>query len=102
MARKNLNQKLKAQLRDANKTIATHTELAGITINFECQRLQAIALAHGIMATLMDVKDKFGIDSDAFKEVEKTAQARIAQCLVQLVSMGMTHEEANKRILEGH
>lgn len=102
MSRKTLKQKLKSQLRNANAAIKTHHHLAGLTINFECQRLQAIALAHGIMATLLDVKSKMDVESDAFKDVEKTAQGRIAQCVVQLVGMGMTHEEANKRIMAGH
>lgn len=102
MARKTLKKKLKSQLRSANEVIRTHTELAGLTINYECQRLQAIAMAHGVMATLIDVKNKIDVESEGFKEIEKMAQARISQCVVQLVSMGMSVEEANQRIMAGH
>lgn len=102
MSRKTLKQKLKSQLREASKTIATHTELAGITINFECQKLQAIALAHGVMSSLIEAKKCFDTESEGFKSYEKVAQIRISQCVATLITVGMSKEDINKRILQGH
>ncbi|WJN63663.1 hypothetical protein Erwinia_phage_Aioli_00015 [Erwinia phage Aioli] len=102
MARKTLKQKLRAKLRVVKSLNKIEHELAGITINNECQKTQAIAMAHGLMATLLSVKHSMGVDAKGFDEVEKLAQGRIAQCMVQLVSMGMSAEEANNRIMAGH
>lgn len=77
-------------------------ELAGITINNECQKVQSIALAHGIMASLIEAKKHWDIASNEFAEFEKVCQARIAQCVVQLNLIGMSAEEVQSRILQGY
>lgn len=107
MARKNLKQKLRSQVRGL-RAIAMHQhELAGITINFEQRKLQPIAVAHGIMATLLSVKNHMkdagvDIETDAtFKLIEKEAQDRISQCVHTLLQMGLTMDQVNKHIGQG-
>lgn len=107
MARKNLKQKLRSQVRGL-RAIAMHQhELAGITINFEQRKLQPIAVAHGIMATLLSVKTNYeaaGIDYDndeTYKLIEKEAQDRISQCVHTLLQMGLTMDQVNHHIGQG-
>lgn len=102
MKRKTLKQKLKSQLRQVNQLREQEFQQAGITINYEQQAMQSVAMAHGVMAALISVKNKFDIESDAYKQFEEECQGRIAQCLVQLVGMGIPADEANARILRGH
>lgn len=102
MKRKTLKQKLKSQLRQVSQLREAEFQHAGITINYEQQAMQSVALAHGVMAALISVKNKFDVESEAFKLFEEECQGRIAQCLVQLVEMGFSAEEANARILRGH
>ena len=77
-------------------------EKAGITINYELQAMQSIAMAHGVMASLLEAKNKFDIESESYKDFEKVCQGRIAQCFQQLLNMGYSHEDANRRIKQGH
>lgn len=102
MKRKTLKQKLKSQLRQVSQLREEEFQQAGITINYETQAMQSVAMAHGVMASLIGAKNQFDVESDAFKQFEEQCQARIAQCLVQLVGMGFTAEEANARILRGY
>ena len=82
--------------------LATQHEQAGITINYELQSLQSVGMAHGAMAALIQAKNHFDVESEQFKAFEKEVQANIAKCFVQLVKMGISPEEANKRIMRGH
>lgn len=108
MPRKTLKQKLKSQLRQVSQLREQEFQQAGITINYEQQAMQSVALAHGVMAALIGAKNIFLRENDAdqpielFKQFEEQCQGRIAQCLVQLVEMGITAEEANARILRGY
>ena len=108
MTKKTLKQKLRSQVRQVNNLRRVEHEQAGITINFELQAMQSVALAHGVMASLIGAKDIFLRENDAdqpielFKQFEKQCQARIAQCMVQLVRMGIPSDVANQRILQGH
>ena len=102
MARKTLKQKLRKQIREIKSAADQEHELAGITINFELQAMQAIALGHGLMATLIHAKNVLGVNDEKYQILEKAAQERISQCLVTLVDMGIDAETANKRILQGH
>ena len=108
MPRKTLKQKLKSQLRQVSQLREQEFQQAGITINYEQQAMQSVALAHGVMAALIGAKSIFLRENDAdqpielFKQFEEQCQGRIAQCLVQLVEMGITAEEANARILRGY
>lgn len=101
MARKTLKQKLKSQLRYAKEQADLEFELAGRTLNFELQRMQAIALAHGLMATLAEARTVLGDSSEDLKKIEGTTQIRISQCVSALVAMGMDIPEINKRITQG-
>lgn len=100
--RKTLKQKLKSQNRGLKQIIVHQHELAGVTINFEQRKLQSIAVAHGIMASMLSVKNHFGTESDAFKAFETEAQGRIAQCVQVLLSMGLDMEEINHRLQQGY
>ena len=108
MKRKTLKQKLRAQVRKTNELRKQEHEQAGITINFELAAMQSVGLAHGLMASLIGAKNIFLRENDAdqpielFKQFEEQCQARIAQCMVQLVQMGIPSDEANQRILQGH
>lgn len=109
MPRKTLKQKLKSKLRVQREVIGSQQTLlkeeheqAGITINFECQKLQVIAMAHGVMATLIEAKNHFDVESEAFKALEKVSQTRIGQCYAKLLSLGLSGEEANQRIQAGY
>lgn len=102
MARKTLKQKLRKQIREIKSAADQEHELAGITINFELQAMQAVALGHGLMATLIHAKNVLGVDNEKYQIIEKAAQERISQCLVTLVDLGIDAETANKRILRGH
>lgn len=102
MPRKTLKQKLKSQLREVSQLRDAEHQQAGITINYETQAMQSVALAHGVMASLISAKNLFGIDSEQFKQFEQQCQDRIAQCLVHLVGMGIPTDVANARILRGH
>lgn len=102
MARKSLKQKLKSQLRVAKHQRDSEHHLAGVTINHETQMMQSVSMAHGVMATLINVKNVIGEDHEHFKEISEMAQNRISQCLLALMQMGLTAEEANARILRGH
>lgn len=102
MARKTLKQKLRKQIREIKSAADQEHELAGITINFELQAMQAVALGHGLMTTLIHAKNVLGVNSEDYQTIEKVAQERISQCLVKLVDMGIPAEEANHRILQGH
>lgn len=102
MPRKSLKQKLKSQLRKEANLRAIDHEQAGITINFELQAMQSVALAHGVMSTLLAVKAQLGEEDEKFLVIQEQAQARIAQCVVQLIGMGIPFEVANQRILQGH
>ena len=102
MARKTLKRKMSSQIRALKNIVTTQHSLAGITINFELQRMQAISMAHGVMSTLISVKNSFDVESEAYKEVEKLAQVRIGQCVTALIGTGMSTDEANQRILQGH
>lgn len=95
----NLQDKSKEELIEI---IQKEHELAGITINFELQAMQAVALGHGLMTTLIHAKNVLGVDNEDYQTIEKVAQERISQCLVKLVDMGIPAEEANHRILQGH
>ena len=108
MPRKTLKQKLKSQIRKVSQLREQEFLQADITINYETQAMQAVAMAHGVMAALIGAKNIFLRENDAdqptelFKQFEEQCQDRIAQCLVQLVDMGLSAEEANARILRGH
>lgn len=108
MKRKTLKQKLKSQLRQVSQLREQEFQQAGITINYEQQAMQAVAMAHGVMAALIGAKNIFLRENDAdqptelFKQFEEQCQGRIAQCLVQLVGMGIPADEANARILRGY
>lgn len=100
--RKTLKQKLKAQVRQTNAFRKLEHEQAGITINFELQKLQPIAMGHGVMASLLTAKQVLGEDSPQFKEIQTVCQARIAQCIATLVGMGLSVHEANQLLLQGY
>lgn len=102
LKRKTLKQKLKAQIRQIRASHAVDHEQAGITINFELAVMQSVCMAHGIMAGLLHAKNVLGEDNAQFKELQETAQARIAQCVVALIGMGIPADVANQRILQGH
>lgn len=108
MPRKTLKQKLKSQLRQVNQLREQEFQQAGITINYEQQAMQSVAMAHGVMASLIGAKNIFLRENDAdkpielFKKFEEQCQARIAQCMIQLVQMGIPADEANARILRGY
>lgn len=102
MPRKTLKQKLKAQVRSINTMRQLEHEQAGITINYELQAMQSVAMAHGVMASLLTAKQVLGEDSATFKEIQASCQARISQCYVALVEMGLDPITANERILKGH
>lgn len=109
MARKTLKQKLRAKVRmqreiigfQHNRLVEDHQH-AGMTINFETQVMQSVAMAHGVMASLILAKNTFDKDSEQYKSFEKVCQQRIAQCMATLVGMGLSGEEANNRIMAGH
>lgn len=102
MARKTLKQKLKSQLRQTVVQMDEEHAKAGLTIQYENQVMQSVAMAHGIMATLMLSREVLGEESEQFKQIQTTSHGRIAQCMMALTSMGLTHEEANRRITQGH
>lgn len=102
MKRKTLKQKLKSQLRATNQMRREEHEHAGITINYEMSIMQSVAMGHGVMATLLHAKHVLGEDSEQFKIIQDTAQTRIAQCIVQLVGMGIPADVANQRLIQGH
>lgn len=77
-------------------------ELAGITINFEMQAMQAVGMAHGVMASMLMAKELFGEDSEHYSQFEAKSQDRIAQCFVALVEMGIDSTTANERIIRGY
>ena len=95
----NLQDKSKEELIEI---IQQEHELAGVTINFELRAMQAVALGHGLMATLIHAKNVLGVNDEKYQTLEKAAQERISQCLVTLVDLGIDAETANKRILQGH
>lgn len=101
MARKTLKQKLRKQLRQAKVQLNEEHNKAGHVINYELQAMQAVALAHGLMAALISAKNVLG-DDPRLKEIEEQCQARIAQCYLALIEMGFSHEDANARIIKGH
>lgn len=101
MSRKTLKQKLKTQVRKVNDLRQLEHEQAGITINYELESLQSVCLAHGIMASLITAKQVLGENSEAFKRIQEQSQARIAQCYVKLVEMGIDPVTANQRIMVG-
>lgn len=102
MPRKTLKQKLKSQLREVSQLRDEEHQQAGITINYETQAMQSVALAHGVMASLISAKNLFSVESEEYKQFEHQCQDRIAQCLMHLVGMGIPADEANARILRGH
>jgi hypothetical protein len=102
LKRKTLKQKLKSQLREVSQLRDAEHHQAGLTINYETQAMQSVAMAHGVMATLILCKNNMDVESTEFKAIEEQSQNRIAQCLVHLVGMGISAEEANARILRGH
>lgn len=102
MKRKTLKQKLKSQLRRVSQLREQEFQQAGITINYEQQAMQSVALAHGVMATLLLCKQNLDVQSTEYQVIEEQCQGRIAQCLVQLVGMGIPADEANARILRGY
>lgn len=102
MPKKTRKRKIAAQVRDVNRLRQLEHEQAGITINFELQAMQSVAMGHGLMATLLEAKNVLGEDSEQFKAIESVTQARIATCLVHLVNMGIGSQEANQRIMQGH
>lgn len=108
MARKTLKQKLRKSLREARTAIAVQHQLAGVTINFEQSKLQAIAMAHGVMGTLNTCKNLMvakGVDvetDEVFQELQTKAQYHIAQCVQKLMSLQMPLDEINARITQGH
>lgn len=97
-----MKQKLKSQLRVAKRQLDNEHYLAGITINHETQMMQSISMAHGVMATLIHVKNTIGEDHQEFPAIAEMAQNRISQCVLALIQMGLTADEANARILRGH
>ena len=102
MERKTLKQKLRAQVRKTNELRKQEHEQAGITINFELAAMQSVGMAHGLMAGMIHAKNILGEEDPKFKELQTTAQERIAQCVVQLVGMGIPADVVNQRILQGH
>lgn len=102
MARKTLKQKLRQQVRSLKLASALEHEKAGLVINYETQAMQAVAMAHGVMATLISAKNLFDQKSDEYKTLEQECQHRISQCIHTLMSMGISMEEANFRIKRGH
>lgn len=113
MARKTLKKKLQHKLRVQRQVIGLQHNLlaeehakAGLTINYELQAMQSVAMAHGLMVGLTEIKNHFDIESDSgkasFESYQKLAQGRIAQCIAQLMQMGLPQDEANERIMRGH
>lgn len=107
MARKTLKQKLRSQNSKLRVMLQAEHNLAGLTINHEQRKLQAIAMAHGIMGSLIALRQEVlksgGTEEDSiFIAVRDLCQTRIGQCVVALTDMGLTHEEANQRITQGY
>lgn len=102
MARKSLKSKLKSQLRQAKHERDVEFEKAGITINYELAVMQSVCMAHGVMATMMLAAQTLGEDDEKYHIIQEQSQARIAQCHVALIGLGLSHEEANARIIKGH
>lgn len=113
MARKTLKKKLQHKLRIQRQVIGLQHNLlaeehakAGLTINYELQAMQSVAMAHGLMVGLTEIKNHFDIDGSAncaaFESYQKLAQGRIAQCIAQLIQMGLSQDKANERIMRGH
>lgn len=101
------NRKLKEEVAALTEALTTQHELSGLTINHELRIIQSIAMAHGIMATLADVKknleSSIDIETDAnFLAIQNTAQLRMTQCIQSLRNCGLTLEQINTRIKEGH
>lgn len=108
MSRKTLKQKLRKQTRDLKNMLVVQHEHAGLTINFEQRKLQAIAMGHGVMATLLSVKKELeaeGIDFEndpAYQRIEKTAQIRMSQCFATLAQLGISTDEINSAFQRGY
>lgn len=109
MPRKTLKQKQKSQIRGLKQIVGHQHQIlmqehqeAGLVINQETRRMQSIGMAHGTMAALIQAKNTFDKSSEEFLSFEKVCQGRIAQCMVALVESGLSADEANARILQGH
>lgn len=107
MSRKTLKQKLRKQNRDMKQMLVIQHEHAGLTINFEQRKLQSIAMGHGVMATLLSVKNELtkhgmGLDGEMFKAIEDTARTRLSQCYAALTQMGLSTEEINAAFQRGY
>lgn len=77
-------------------------EQAGIVINQEMIRMQAIGLGHGLLAALNTAKIHLGEESETFKTIQRITLIHVQQAIAALLGLGMTAEEANARILKGH
>lgn len=112
MARKTLKQKLRSQLRSVKQAahimLNEQHHLAGVTINYEQGKLQAVAMAHGVMVTLLSLHKLitdagFNPDEDkTYLELQTISRGRIAQCVEKLVAMGVPIDEANAAIGRGY
>ena len=89
-------------LKDLVETIRVDHEQAGIVINQEMVRMQAIGLGHGLLAALNTAKIHLGENSEAFKSIQCVTLIHVQQAIAALLGLGMTAEEANARILKGH
>lgn len=102
MPKKSLKSKLRAKVRKVNSLREQEHAHAGLTINFELQAMQSVAMSHGIMATLHTVRSTLGEDSEQYKAVEKIAHGRMLQCQIQLLQMGLSQAQINERVTRGH
>lgn len=100
--RKTLKQKLKQQLRQTKAQAAVDREHAGITINFEMQVLQPVAMAHTFMASLLHAKKILGEDNEQYKQFEAAVRPDMTKCYAKLMQLGFTPAQVNDRIKRGY
>ncbi|QFG06652.1 hypothetical protein HWC59_gp29 [Proteus phage Myduc] len=79
---------------------------AGLAINHQSALINAISTAHCAMANLVRIKNLWdsetGKEDDLAVKLSEYNQSIISDCMIRLINLGLSHEEANARILRGY
>lgn len=84
---------------------AQHSK-AGLAINHQSALVNAISTAHCAMANLVRIKNLWDVETgkedDLAVKLSEYNQSIISDCMIKLSNLGLSHEEANARILRGY
>lgn len=91
---------------DLMDELETQHQQAGIAINHQSAIINSVSIAHCAMANILQIKKLWncetGHEDDLVVKLDSYNRGIISDCMIKLVQLGLTHEEANERIIRGY